>query len=80
MTKTEMQRLEDLGVTSEKVVAPYGIDLEIAVGGNPEYLRTRYRVDGPVVLHLGMKAFDKGSITLVEAMKMLWARARMRGW
>ncbi len=63
-----------MGVTSEKVVAPYGIDLELVVGGNPEYLRDRYSVDGPVVLHLGMKAFEKGSITLLEAMKMLWAR------
>ena len=46
----------------------------MAVGGNPEYLRKRHGVDGPVVLHLGMKAFDKGSITVVEAMKMLWSR------
>ena len=30
-------------------------------GGNPEYLREKYGVDGPVVLHLGMKAFEKGS-------------------
>jgi len=74
MTGTELRRLEQLGVTSKKVVAAYGIDLELAVGGDPEYLHTRYGVDGPVVLHLGMKAFEKGSFTLVEAMKVLWER------
>lgn len=74
MTKTEMRRLEDFGVTSEKLVVGHGIDFQMAVGGNPEYLRTRYGVDGPVVLHLGMKASDKGSITVIEAMKMLWSR------
>lgn len=70
----ELRRLEQLGVTSEKVVISYGIDLDLAVGGDSEYLCKRYNVDGPVVLHLGMKAFEKGSITLVEAMKPLWER------
>jgi len=74
LTRIELRRLEQLGVTSEKLVVGYGIDLELAVRGNSEYLRDRYNVAGPVVLHLGMKAFEKGSVTLVEAMKMLWAR------
>jgi len=74
MTSTEMQRLEDVGVTSEKLVLGHGIDLESAVGGNSEYLYERYAINGPVVLHLGTKAFDKGSVTLVEAMKLLWQR------
>ncbi len=72
MTQTESRRLEQLGVTAKKVVLAFGIDQQLSVGGSPGYLRTRYGVDGPVVLHLGMKAFEKGSITLVEAMKMLW--------
>jgi glycosyltransferase involved in cell wall biosynthesis len=79
MTKIELQRLEQLGVTAEKVVVGHGVDLELLVEGNPEYLRQRYNVDGPVVLHLGMKAFDKGSTTLVEAMKMIWERGS-RAW
>ncbi len=74
MTGTERQRLDDLGVKPDKVVAPYGIDLALAVDGDSEYLRTRYGVDGPLVLHLGVKTFEKGSITLLEAMKMLWAQ------
>jgi glycogen synthase len=79
MTKIELQRLEQLGVTADKAVIGYGVDLELVVGGNPEYLRERYNVDGPVVLHLGMKAFDKGSTTLVEAMKIMWERGS-RAW
>jgi glycogen(starch) synthase len=74
MTSTELRRLEQFGVTSEKLVIGHGIDLELAVGGDPEYLRKRYNLDGPVVLHLGMKAFEKGSIALLEAMKVLWKR------
>jgi glycosyltransferase involved in cell wall biosynthesis len=74
MTNTELQTLERLGVTADKVVAPHGIDHELIVGGNSEYLRQQYNVDGPVVLHLAVKAFEKGSITLLEAMKLLWTR------
>jgi glycosyltransferase involved in cell wall biosynthesis len=74
MTKTELRKLAEFGVTAEKLVIGHGIDLQNATGGNPEYFRQRYAVDGPVVLHLGMKAYDKGSQTLVEAMRLLWAR------
>ncbi len=75
MTQTERDRLQELGLSPDKLaVTPFGIDWQSTVGGNPEFLRQKYNVDGPVVLHLGMKAFEKGSETLVEAMKILWAR------
>lgn len=74
MTNTELQTLERLGVTADKVVLPCGIDTELVVGGDPEYLREGYRIDGPVVMQLSVKTFEKGSITLLEAMKILWAR------
>jgi glycogen synthase len=74
MTQYEKERLEEFGVTSEKVVVGYGIDVKLATGGSSDYLRRKCGVDGPVVLHLGMKAYDKGSVTLVEAMKILWAQ------
>jgi len=73
MTNTELLMLERLGVTAEKVVAPCGIDLDFVAGGNPEYLREKYNVDGPVVLQLAVKTFEKGSIALLEAMKILWS-------
>ncbi len=75
MTQTERDRLQELGLSPDKLaITPFGIDWQSTVGGNPEFLRQKHKVDGPVVLHLGMKAFEKGSETLVEAMKVLWAR------
>jgi glycogen synthase len=75
MTKTEQDHLENLGISSSKLVTrPFAVDLQLAIGGRPDYLRAKYNVDGPVVLHLGMKAYEKGSETLVEAMKLLWTK------
>jgi glycosyltransferase involved in cell wall biosynthesis len=75
MTQTEREHLATLGIAEQKlVVTPFGIDTREVVGGDPEFLRKRHGVDGPVVLHLGMKAFDKGSEMVVEAMKILWAK------
>ena len=75
MTDVERQRLQELGVAPDRLeTIGYGVDLETTVGGDPERIRQRHNIDGPVVLHLGMKAFDKGSVTLLEAMKLLWAK------
>jgi glycosyltransferase involved in cell wall biosynthesis len=75
MTGTERDRLHSLGVPTERLaVTPFAIDLQSVIGGNPDFLKQHYGVDGPVVLHLGMKAFEKGSETLLEAMKILWGR------
>ena len=75
MTQTERDRLQALGIPPGNLaITPFGIDLRTVTGGTPDYLRRRYNVDGPVVLHLGMKAFEKGSETLVDAMKLLWSR------
>ena len=75
MTGTERQRLQELGVPAGKLaVIGHGIEVDTAIGGSPERLRQQYKIDGPVVLHLGMKAYEKGTIALVEAMKLLWSR------
>jgi len=75
MTATEREHLRVCGIADEKLrVTPFGIDLATVTGGDPDYLRKQHNLDGPVVLHLGMKAYEKGSETLVEAMKLLWAR------
>ncbi len=75
MTTTERDHLHRLGLADQKLaVTPFGIDLQNAVGGDPQFLQGKYSLDGPAVLHLGMKAFEKGSETLVEAMKLLWSR------
>ena len=75
MTEVEREELEQRGVASAKLATlGLGIDFQLSTGGDPELIRQRYNIDGLVVLHLGAKAFEKGSITLVEAMKTLWER------
>ena len=73
MTAAEKSKLTELGVAPEKLaVLGLGFDLKLATGGDGERIRSQYGITGPIVLHLGMKAYEKGSITLVEAMKQLW--------
>jgi glycosyltransferase involved in cell wall biosynthesis len=75
MTEFELEQLQAAGVPANKMaVMSSGIDVESVTGGSADRFRQHYKVEGPVVLHLGMKAFEKGSHTLVEAMKILWAR------
>lgn len=75
MTRTESDHLRKLGIAEQRLaIAPFGFDWEAAVGGDSDFLRNKHHVGGPVVLHLGMKAHEKGSETLVEAMKLLWGR------
>jgi glycosyltransferase involved in cell wall biosynthesis len=75
MTQSEREHLAKLGIPLDRLaVTPFGIDIGTVIGGDPEFLRRLYKVDGPVVLHVGMKAFDKGSEMVVEAMKILWAK------
>jgi glycogen synthase len=74
LTHVEQRGLVQCGVQSEKIrVTQLGIDLATVTGGEPERFRTRHNVQGPIVLQLGTKAGDKGTIAVVEGMKRLWA-------
>jgi glycosyltransferase involved in cell wall biosynthesis len=80
MTEAERQRLSFLGVPSERIViANYGIDPADVIKGNGECFLQKYGIDGPIILHLGTKAHDKGTILVVEAMKLLWTQGS-RAW
>lgn len=73
MTEAEKSRLARLGVAQGKLaVFPLGFDMKLSVGGDRGRVLAKYGITPPVVLHLGMKAYEKGSITLLEAMKQLW--------
>jgi len=75
MTQAEQARLAALGVAPGKMaVFGLGIDMQYATSGDGGRLLTKYGMKPPVVLHLGMKAYEKGSVTLLEAMKQLWQR------
>lgn len=73
MTQAEKSKLTELGVAPEKLaVFGLGFDRNLATGGDGERIRSQHGITGPIVVHLGMKAYEKGSITTVEAMKQLW--------
>ena len=74
MTDVERDHLQRCGLRPDRLqTIGHGIDLHQVTGGDGERIRHQYNIDGPIVLHLGMKAYEKGSMTLVEAMKRLWA-------
>jgi glycogen(starch) synthase len=77
MTEMEARRLCELGVAADKVsVAPYPVAISEVSDGNGQAFRQKYEITEPIVLHLGMKAYDKGSVAVVEAMKRLWQQRR----
>ncbi len=74
LTGMERTRLVQAGVAEHKVAATgAGIDTGEVTGGNAARFREKYNLDGPLLLHLGTKARNKGSITVVEAMQRVWA-------
>lgn len=74
LTSMERDRLLQAGVAGYKLAATgAGIDPGEVTGGNGARFREKHGIGGPVVLHLGTKAPDKGSITVVLAMQQLWA-------
>jgi glycosyltransferase involved in cell wall biosynthesis len=80
MTDVEHRQFERAGIPSAKLeTIGLGISWQQATGGDGARVLQRYNIDGPVVLHIGVKAYDKGSVTLVEAMKTLW-REGSRAW
>ena len=80
LTEVERQRLIGLGLSPRKtVLTGAGIDPVEVSSGNSQAFRTKYGVQDPIVLHLGMKALDKGSICVVDSMKRLW-REGSQAW
>jgi glycosyltransferase involved in cell wall biosynthesis len=74
LTATERERLIREGVARQKVWATgAGIDPTAVSGGDAMDFRTSHGISGPVVVQIGTKAFDKGTVTLVDAMRSLWA-------
>jgi glycogen synthase len=54
-------------------VAGVGVEPDDLAGGSGTRFRETYRVSGPMVLQISTQTAAKGSITIVEAMKRLWA-------
>jgi len=77
VVQTDLERdyLASLGVPRAKMhKIGVGIDPQDALGGDGPRFRQQHNLgDRPLVYYLGVTAFDKGTVHLVEAMRKLWA-------
>ena len=53
------------------VVGP-GVDPESIAGGHGDSFRQGHGLNGPIVFYIGVHAYDKGTVHLIEAMRVLW--------
>lgn len=73
-TTIERDFLVRHGIPSPRIqVHGMGITLEQAQGGSAAAFRETHSVAGPIVLFLGVVTKDKGSVHLIEAMRLVWA-------
>ncbi|HLE80477.1 MAG TPA: glycosyltransferase family 4 protein, partial [Dehalococcoidia bacterium] len=73
-TEIERRSLEGLGVPPRKIVRVPAGACPQETGGQGQRFRDKHGLQGPIVFSLGALAYDKGSMTLVEAMKLLWSQ------
>ncbi len=72
-TDIERQALVALGVSDGKMVTVGpGVNPQDVLGGQGVRFRAKYAIADPIVAHIGATAFDKGTHSTVEAMKLLW--------
>jgi glycosyltransferase involved in cell wall biosynthesis len=80
LTDVERERLIGAGVSADRVTTTgAGIDADAVAGGDASAFCIAYGITDPVVLHIGTKAFEKGTMTVVDAMQRLWA-AGSKAW
>jgi glycogen(starch) synthase len=73
-TPIEARAIEAMGVDRSRIVeVGVGIDPDRIIGGDPDRLRARSGVRGPLAVFIGRVTRDKGAIALVQAMQQLWA-------
>jgi glycosyltransferase involved in cell wall biosynthesis len=77
IVQTELERkyLASCGVPREKMhCVGVGVNPDQVQGGEGARFRTKYGIDGPIVVSLGTTAYDKGTHHTVAAMRQLWER------
>ncbi|MBU1120154.1 glycosyltransferase family 4 protein [Patescibacteria group bacterium] len=70
-----MKFCQDNGVMLKEekfVVLGQGIYLEKINGGDGKRFREKYNLNDPIVFQMGSKNYEKGSMNLVESMKLVW--------
>jgi glycosyltransferase involved in cell wall biosynthesis len=74
MTGREARFLQSREVTQPRFhVVGAGVTPAEVTGGDGVAFRARHAITGPIVLQVGAMARDKGTITTVQAMELLWA-------
>ena len=74
-TSIERDYLISRGVPGQRieVIGP-GIDASDLAGGSAEKFRRRHRIEGAIVFYVGVQAYDKGTVHVIDAMSTLWER------
>lgn len=81
MTDLERDYLLGRGVPAERVrTVGAGVSLEELEGGDRERFRAAHAISGPAVLSMGVAAYDKGTVHMIEAMRRLWAQGSPAVW
>jgi len=74
-TSIERDYLIARGVPAERIVViGSGVEPREVAGGSGSRFRERYLLKGPIVFYIGVQAYDKGTVHLIEAMRLLWER------
>lgn len=75
-TNLERDYLATKGIDPRKMHrVGIGVNPEQVLGGDGAAFRAKYGLgDKPIVFYVGVTAYDKGTVHLVEAMRRLWAR------
>jgi glycosyltransferase involved in cell wall biosynthesis len=74
LTNVERERLIRAGVSATRVkVTGAGIDADAVTRGDASAFSRAHGINGPLIVQIGTKAFEKGTMTVIEAMQLLWA-------
>jgi hypothetical protein len=75
MTARERRFVVGHGVSDALVhVVGAGVTPTEVIGGNGASFRDSHQVSGPIILQIGAMARDKGTLTTIDAMRVLWQK------
>ncbi|MGB9738115.1 glycosyltransferase family 4 protein [Chloroflexus sp.] len=81
MTEIERAYLMRRGLPAAQIVTiGAGVTPAEVTGGDGRRFRATQQINGPMVLSLGVAAFDKGAIHTLAAMRRLWAQGSDAVW
>lgn len=81
MTDLERDYIVGRGVPAERVrTVGAGVDLDELAGGDGAGFRAAHAIRGPIVLSMGVAAYDKGTVHVLEALRRLWAQGSEAVW